>query len=62
MTMTAPGGPAASPASDDDRLAQIAALVQRVRAGELDEEAGLSRIATLARQGVAGEVYQKPWG
>lgn len=62
MTMTDPGGPAASPVSDDDRLGQIEALVQRVRAGELEEDAALARIATVARQGVGGEVYQKPWG
>ena len=63
MTMTEPGGSAApSPALDDDRLGQIETLVRRVRTGELDEDAALSRIATLARGGVGGEVYQTPWG
>lgn len=63
MTMTEPGGSAApSPATDDDRLGQIETLVRRVRAGELDEDAALSRIATLAKSHDGGEVYQKPWG
>ena len=62
MTMIDTGGPAASPASNDDRLGQIEALVKRVRAGELEEDTALSRIATLARPNVGGEIYQKPWG
>jgi len=43
-------------------LAKIETLASRVRAGDLTEEAALSRIATLVRDRPAGEIYQKPLG
>ena len=43
-------------------LAQIEALASRVRAGDLTEEAALSRIATLVRDRPMGDIYQKPLG
>lgn len=52
----------ASRAPAGDRLAEIEALIHRVRAGELDDAAALSRIATLAREASDREIYQKPWG
>ena len=43
-------------------LAQIEALASQARAGDLTDDAALSRIATLVRDLPTGEIYQKPLG
>ncbi len=43
-------------------LSEIETLLERARAGEISESSALSRIAVLARDATAGEIYQKPWG
>jgi len=55
------------PGSDRSRsaagpLSEIGVLVERARTGDISEGAALSRIAVLARDATAGEIYQKPWG
>lgn len=61
MTRPEPTGGAtdARPASP---LTEIEALTSRVRAGELNEEAALSRIAVVVRDLDRLETYQKPLG
>lgn len=43
-------------------LGQIEALASRARAGDLTDDAALSRIAALIRDLPVGEIYQKPLG
>lgn len=62
MTTDDLGSIAIERAGGGDRLAEIEALIHRVRAGEIDENTALSRIATLARSTSTDAVYQKPWG
>lgn len=62
MTTDDLGSVATERAGGGDRLAEIEALIQRVRAGEIDEDTALSRIATLARSTTMDAIYQKPWG
>lgn len=45
-----------------DPLSKIETVLERARAGEISEGSALSRIAVLARDATAGEIYQKPWG
>jgi len=46
-------------------FAQIEAVIERARAGELTEEGAFAAISRIVRERAAGasaETYQKPWG